>query len=53
MWFGANNKADKVLVPPITVKDFYASLQRARPTVSKDDLLRYEEFTKDFGEEGV
>ena len=53
MWFGTNNQADKVLVPPIVVEDFHASLQRARPTVSKEDLIRYEDFTKDFGEEGV
>jgi SpoVK/Ycf46/Vps4 family AAA+-type ATPase len=43
----------QVLVPPIVITDFYASLERARPTVSKDDLIRYEQFTKEFGEEGV
>ena len=53
MWFGTNDKADKVLVPPIVIADFYASLERARPTVSKDDLTRYEKFTAEFGEEGV
>ena len=53
MWFGSNNLAEKVLVPPIVVQDFYASLERARPTVSKDDLIRYEQFTKEYGEEGV
>lgn len=53
MWFGTNNFADKVLVPPITVSDFHASLQRARPTVSQGDLERYEKFTAEFGEEGV
>lgn len=40
-------------MPPITIADFFASLERARPTVSQDDLAKYEQFTADFGEEGV
>jgi SpoVK/Ycf46/Vps4 family AAA+-type ATPase len=52
-WFATNNLADKVLVPSITRADFEASLHRARPTVSPDDLASYEKFTSEFGEEGV
>lgn len=48
-----NDLADKVLVPPIVKHDFLASLERARPTVSAEDLAVYEQFTADFGEEGV
>lgn len=52
-WFATNDQADKVLVPSITRADFQASLHRARPTVSPDDLALYEKFTSEFGEEGV
>lgn len=52
-WFATNDQADKVLVPSITRADFEASLHRARPTVSSDDLELYEKFTSEFGEEGV
>ena len=52
-WFATNDQADKVLVPSITRADFEASLHRARPTVSQDDLELYEKFTSEFGEEGV
>lgn len=52
-WFAFNNLADKVLVPPITRSDFEASMYRARPTVGKEDLAKYEKFTADYGEEGV
>lgn len=52
-WFASQDLADKVLVPPIVLQDFLASLQRARPTVSADDLAVYEKFTSEFGEEGV
>jgi vacuolar protein-sorting-associated protein 4 len=52
-WFASNDQADKVLVPPITRSDFEASMYRARPTVSPDDLAAYEKFTAEFGEEGV
>lgn len=52
-WFATNDQADKVLVPCITRADFEASLHRARPTVSPDDLSLYEKFTSEFGEEGV
>jgi vacuolar protein-sorting-associated protein 4 len=52
-WFAKENLADKVLVPPITLHDFMASLERARPTVSEEDLAKYTAWTREFGEEGV
>jgi len=32
--------------------DFMAVLARARPTVAPSELLRFEEFTRDFGSSG-
>lgn len=46
------NLADKVQPPMITKSDFEKVLLRARPTVSTRDLETYENFTKEFGEEG-
>jgi vacuolar protein-sorting-associated protein 4 len=46
------NLADKVQPPMITKTDFEKVLLRARPTVSTRDLETYENFTKEFGEEG-
>ena len=43
---------DKLLEPRVTVGDFVKSLQNTRPTVNADDLKRFEDFTRDFGQEG-
>ena len=43
---------DKLLEPRVTLGDFKKSLQNTRPTVNQKDLDRFEEFTKDFGQEG-
>lgn len=51
-WFMENNKADLVIPPKITMTDFEKVLLRARPTVSTGDLKVFEDFTKEFGEEG-
>jgi vacuolar protein-sorting-associated protein 4 len=45
-------RAAEVRPPDITYRDFEKVLLRARPTVSKKDLEIYEQFTKEFGEEG-
>lgn len=45
--------ADKLLEPPLTVKDFVKAVKGARPTVSQDDIARSEEWTKEFGSEGA
>ena len=42
----------QVQPPVITMRDFEKVLLRARPTVSNKDLAVFEEFTKEFGEEG-
>eukprot|EP01102_Stenamoeba_stenopodia_P007640 TRINITY_DN2152_c0_g1_i1.p1 TRINITY_DN2152_c0_g1~~TRINITY_DN2152_c0_g1_i1.p1 ORF type:complete len:451 (-),score=113.56 TRINITY_DN2152_c0_g1_i1:88-1440(-) len=44
--------SDKLLEPQVTVKDFLLAVKTARPSVSKDDLVKQEKFTEDFGQEG-
>ncbi|CAL5223306.1 g5797 [Coccomyxa viridis] len=44
--------APQVQPPRISMRDFEKVLLRARPTVSGKDLKVFEDFTKEFGEEG-
>mmetsp|Transcript_6693 Transcript_6693/g.24789 ORF Transcript_6693/g.24789 Transcript_6693/m.24789 type:complete len:438 (+) Transcript_6693:263-1576(+) len=44
--------AEHVHTPAISMRDFELVLDRARPTVSKEDLEVYGRFTDEFGEEG-
>ncbi|BDA48118.1 Vacuolar protein sorting-associated protein 4B [Coccomyxa sp. Obi] len=44
--------AAQVRPPLISMRDFEKVLLRARPTVSQKDLKVFEDFTKEFGEEG-
>jgi vacuolar protein-sorting-associated protein 4 len=44
---------DKLLEPIINMRDFNAALENQRPSVSKEDLYKHEQFTKEFGLEGV
>ena len=44
--------SDKLLEPRVQVSDFLRSLENTRPTVNADDLKKFEEFTRDFGQEG-
>jgi len=43
--------ADKVATPPVTFMDFKESIGRIRPSVSPSDLTRFEEWTKEFGQD--
>ena len=43
---------EKLLAPPITVDDFVKAFSKIKPTVNAADLIRQEEFTKEFGQEG-
>ncbi|KAH0806106.1 vacuolar protein sorting-associated protein 4B-like [Histomonas meleagridis] len=38
--------------PSLTIDDFRQSIQKVRPSVSKQDLIQYEKWTKEFGQEG-
>jgi len=45
--------SDKMLEPPLALKDFVKAVKGARPTVSADDLKRNEDWTAEFGSEGA
>lgn len=45
--------SDKLLEPPLQLRDFIKAVKGSRPTVSKEDMHRSEEWTKEFGSEGV
>lgn len=43
---------DKLLEPPVTMKDMLKSLEVQKPTVNEEDLKKLQKFTDDFGQEG-
>lgn len=43
---------DQLFPPVVTKKDFLKAFKVARPSVNKDDLDDFVQFTKDFGQEG-
>ena len=43
---------ESLVAPVVTFEDFILSLQKMKPTVSKKDLERQEQFTQEFGSEG-
>jgi vacuolar protein-sorting-associated protein 4 len=45
--------SEKLLEPPLNVKDFVKAIKGARPTVSGSDLERNAEWTAEFGSEGA
>ncbi|QLG72254.1 hypothetical protein HG535_0C06090 [Zygotorulaspora mrakii] len=45
-------EADELQEPELTIKDFLKAIKTTRPTVNEQDLLKQEEFTNDFGQEG-
>ncbi|KKY23185.1 putative vacuolar sorting atpase [Phaeomoniella chlamydospora] len=46
-------ESDKLLEPPLTLKDFTKAIKASRPTVSSEDLNRNADWTKEFGSEGA
>lgn len=44
--------ADKLLEPKVTASDVLKALSNSKPSVRKEDLIKFEEFTRDFGSEG-
>ena len=44
--------SEKLLEPPLILKDFVKAVKNARPTVSQDDLRKSAEWTAEFGSEG-
>lgn len=45
--------SDKLLEPPLVLKDFVKAVKGARPTVSAEDIKRSAEWTAEFGSEGA
>ncbi|CZR64224.1 probable vacuolar sorting protein VPS4 [Phialocephala subalpina] len=45
--------SDKLLEPPLQLKDFIKAVKGARPTVSQEDIKRSEDWTNEFGSEGA
>lgn len=45
-------ESEKLLEPPLTLRDFVKAVKNARPTVSNQDLQRNAEWTAEFGSEG-
>jgi vacuolar protein-sorting-associated protein 4 len=43
---------DKLMEPPLTMKDFVKAVKNSRPTVSRADIEQSENWTKEFGSEG-
>lgn len=38
---------------PLTMTDFKEALHNVKPSVGKEDMVRYTEWTKEFGEQGA
>ncbi|ODV95365.1 hypothetical protein PACTADRAFT_50099 [Pachysolen tannophilus NRRL Y-2460] len=45
-------ESDELQEPELTIKDFIKAVKSTRPTVNKDDIMKHEKFTSDFGQEG-
>lgn len=45
--------SDKLLEPPLLLKDFVKAVKGSRPTVSQEDIKRSEGWTAEFGSEGA
>lgn len=49
-WEGV--ETEELLEPIVDFKDFVKSVKASRPTVSREDLTRNADWTKEFGSEG-
>src|SRR5690606_41986543 len=45
-------EGDMLLEPTLGMKDFIKAVKNSKPTVSKEDMQKSEEWTKEFGSEG-
>uniref|UniRef100_A0A6G1SHA7 vesicle-fusing ATPase n=1 Tax=Aceria tosichella TaxID=561515 RepID=A0A6G1SHA7_9ACAR len=43
---------DKLMEPVVTASDMLKALANSKPSVRKEDLAKFEEFTRDFGSDG-
>ncbi|KIM22099.1 hypothetical protein M408DRAFT_324024, partial [Serendipita vermifera MAFF 305830] len=45
--------ADKLLEPPLRTSDFFNAVNKIKPSVSEEDILRSKEWTKEYGLKGA
>eukprot|EP01084_Bolivina_argentea_P309154 534723_1 len=45
-------QSEKLLVPKVSLPDFVAALEKSKGSVGADELVRFEDWTKEFGQEG-
>jgi vacuolar protein-sorting-associated protein 4 len=45
--------SDRLLEPPLALRDFIKAVEVSRPTVSQEDLKKNEDWTREFGSEGA
>jgi vacuolar protein-sorting-associated protein 4 len=43
---------EKLMPPEVSIDDFIKALSKIKPTVAAIDLIKQEQFTKEFGQEG-
>lgn len=46
-------EGDQLAEPPLVLKDFVKAVKNSRPTVSKDDIKKSNDWTAEFGSEGA
>jgi Vps4 C terminal oligomerisation domain len=44
---------EKLLDPPVEAEDFFAVVAKSKPSVGPDEMLRYGEWTEQYGSEGA
>lgn len=45
-------KNDQLFMPKVCKKDFDKSIKNCKPSVNKEQLLEFEKWTKEFGQDG-
>uniref|UniRef100_U5EVN4 vesicle-fusing ATPase n=1 Tax=Corethrella appendiculata TaxID=1370023 RepID=U5EVN4_9DIPT len=45
-------QSDKLLEPPVTMRDMLVALSRTKPSVNDSDLKKCQQFTEEFGQDG-
>ncbi|CAF3186221.1 unnamed protein product [Rotaria sp. Silwood2] len=48
-----NIKSDELCEPPVTMSDMLAALLTQKPTVHEKDLIKFQKFTEEYGQEGA
>ena len=41
----------EILFPKVNFDDFKAALERAKPSITKEEFIKYEKFYKEYGQE--